>query len=100
MPHAAPGSTGMPARWLRIAARLPALAITVAPEPNAMPSATSPPLRACVSSGTNSRATPRTPSVAATSVRIVSGVPKSPRAPIGIMNTTIEKSTATSPDVA
>ena len=55
---------------------------------------------ACASSGTNMSATPTTPSTAATSVRSVSGVPNSQREPTGFMNTIVENSTATRPDVA
>ena len=41
---------------------------------------------------------PATPSAAATSVRTVSGTPKAKRAPMGFMNTMVEKTIATSPD--
>ena len=53
MPHAVLVINGMPARWLRVAARLPPLAMIVAPKPSAMPSAASMLRDACVSSGRN-----------------------------------------------
>ena len=78
--------------------RFPAAAITVPPSANAIPSAAEPPWRAASSSGRNNSATPATPRAAATSVRSVSGVPNTKCAPIGFMNTMVEKTTATSPE--
>jgi hypothetical protein len=57
-----------------------------------------PPAPAARSSGRNRSATPVTPSAAAARSRGRSGTPNATRTPIGVMNTIVEYTTATSPD--